>query len=262
MSDFSLKGKAALVSGAQRGIGLGIVQELARAGAYVLLTGIVDDEGEAAAKALRQQGLSVQFWHMDTTDEIEVGVAIQKLIGEFGRIDIAVVNAAIYPNTPIAKISASEWDAVMKVNLGGAFTLAKCCFPYFQAQRSGRVIFLSSITGPRVSSPGYAHYAATKAGVLGFMRTAALEWAPWNITLNAVEPGNILTEGVREHQPQSFVDAQRAAVPLRRLGTPRDVANAVRFLASDEAGYITGQTLVIDGGQTLPEMSSAILPGA
>ena len=262
MSDFSLKGKAALVSGAQRGIGLGIVEELARAGAHVLLTGIVDDEGESATKSLRQQGLSVQFCHMDTSDEIEVGTAIRKLISEFGRIDIAVANAAIYPNTPIAKISASEWDAVMRVNLRGAFTLAKCCFPYFRAQQSGRVIFLSSITGPRVSSPGYAHYAATKAGVLGFMRTAALEWAPWNITLNAVEPGNILTEGVREHQPQSFVDAQRAAVPLRRLGTPRDVANAVRFLASDEAGYITGQTLVIDGGQTLPEMSSAILPGA
>lgn len=262
MSTFSLKGRAAIVSGAQRGIGLGIVEELARAGAHVLLTGIIDAEGESAAATLRRQNLSVQFRHMDTTDEIEVGAAIQKLMSEFGRIDIAVANAAIYPNTPIANISASEWDSVMKVNLRGAFTLAKSCFPCFQAQRSGRVIFLSSITGPRVSSPGYAHYAATKAGVLGFMRTAALEWAPWNITLNAIEPGNILTDGVREHQPQSFVDAQRSAVPLRRLGTPKDVASAVRFLASDEAGYITGQTLVIDGGQTLPEMFSAILPGA
>ncbi len=94
------------------------------------------------------------------------------------------------------------------------------------------------------------------------MRTAALEFAPWNVTLNAVEPGNVLTEGVLEHQPQSFVDAQRAAVPLRRLGTPQDVAHAVRFLASDEAAYITGQSIVVDGGQTLPEMSTAILPGA
>jgi 3-oxoacyl-[acyl-carrier protein] reductase len=179
-----------------------------------------------------------------------------------GRIDIAVANAAIYPNTPIAAISPFEWDDVMAVNLRGAFLLAKTCLPYFQRQRSGRIIFLSSITGTRVSSPGYAHYAASKAGVLGFMRTAALEFAPWNVTLNAVEPGNILTEGVVEHQPQSFVDAQRAAVPLRRLGTPQDVAHAVRFLASDEASYITGQSIVVDGGQTLPEMATAILPEA
>jgi len=262
MSAFSLKGKVAVVTGAQRGIGLGIVQELARAGAHVMLTGIVIEEGEKAAEALCQQGLSVKFHHMDTTDEVAVASVIQETIGTFGRIDIAVANAAIYPNTPVERISASEWDAVMKVNLGGAFTLAKCCFPHFRAQRAGRIVFLSSITGPRVSSPGYAHYATTKAGILGFMRTAALEWAPWNITLNAVEPGNILTEGVLEHQPQSFVDAQRAAVPLRRLGRPQDVASAVRFLVSDEAGYITGQTLVIDGGQTLPEMFSAILPEA
>nr|WP_210324377.1 SDR family oxidoreductase [Aestuariivirga litoralis] len=257
-----MTGKVALVTGSQRGIGLGIVKELASAGAQVLLTGIVTDEGEKAAKTLQGQGLNVRFRHMDTTDEGQVSATMQDLVSEFGSFDIAVANAAIYPNTSIAEISAQEWDDVMRVNLRGAFTLAKCAFTHFKRQQSGRVIFLSSITGPRVSSPGYAHYATTKAGVLGFMRTAALEWAPWNITLNAVEPGNILTEGVLEHQPQSFVEAQRAAVPLRRLGTPQDIANAVRFLASDEAGYITGQTLVIDGGQTLPEMSTAILPGA
>lgn len=258
---FDLSGKVALVSGAQRGIGLGIVMELARAGAHVLLTGIKDQDGISAAEKLQKQGLKVEFCHMDTAHEADVRAAIDHLVKAHGRIDIAVANAAIYPNTSIADIPVDEWDDVMRVNLRGAFLLARTAFSQFKIQRSGRVVFVSSITGPRVSSPGYAHYATTKAGVLGFMRTAALEWAPWNVTLNAVEPGNILTEGVVEHQPQSFVDAQRAAVPLRRLGTPQDIASTVRFLASDEASYITGQTIVVDGGQTLPEMQTAILAG-
>jgi 3-oxoacyl-[acyl-carrier protein] reductase len=262
MTAFDLTGKVAIVTGSQRGIGLGIATELARAGADVVMSGIVDDAGERGAEALRQQGLSVWFRHMDTSDESEVLGVVNGTAEQFGRIDIAVANAAVYPNTPIADISTAEWDAVLAVNLRGPFLLARACLPHFQARRAGRVIFLSSITGPRVSSPGYSHYAATKAGVLGFMRTAALEWAPWSITLNAVEPGNVLTEGVLEHQPQSFIDAQKAAVPLHRLGTPQDIAHAVRFLASDEASFITGQSIVIDGGQTIPEMATAILPGA
>lgn len=262
MSAFALTDKVAIVTGAQRGIGLGIVKELARAGAVVVIAGIVDAEGETVAAALRHQGLTVFYRHMDTASEAEVVAVVDDIANSHGRIDILVPNAAIFPNTPIAAIDAAEWDRVLAVNLRGPFLAAKACLPQFQRQKQGRVVFISSITGPRVSSPGYAHYAATKAGVLGFMRTAALEWAPWNITLNAVEPGNILTEGVREHQPQSFIDAQKAAVPLRRLGTPEDVAHAVRFLASDEASYITGQSIVIDGGQLLPEMTTAILPEA
>jgi 3-oxoacyl-[acyl-carrier protein] reductase len=262
MTASGLSGKVAIVTGAQRGIGLGIVCELARGGASVVITGIMDADGERAAAGLARQGLSVSYRHADTANENEVVAAVHAIAAQFGRVDILVPNAAIYPNTPIASISVEEWDRVMAVNLRGPFLFAKACLQHFQAQRRGRVVFVSSITGPRVSSPGYAHYATTKAGILGFMRTAALEWAPWNITLNAVEPGNILTEGVREHQPQSFIDAQMAAVPLRRLGTVEDVAHAVRFLASDEAAYITGQTIVIDGGQTLPEMATAILPGA
>jgi 3-oxoacyl-[acyl-carrier protein] reductase len=260
MSAFDLARKVAIVTGAQRGIGLGIVTVLARGGAHVVIAGIMDAEGEKVAATLMGQGLKVAYCHVDTANETEVEAAVRDIAASHGRIDILVPNAAIFPNTPIASIPVAEWDSVMAVNLRGPFLFAKACLPHFQKQRQGRVIFVSSITGPRVSSPGYAHYAATKAGVLGFMRTAALEWAPWNITLNAVEPGNILTEGVREHQPQSFIDAQKAAIPLRRLGRIEDVAHAVRFLASDEASYITGQTIVIDGGQTLPEMASAILP--
>jgi 3-oxoacyl-[acyl-carrier protein] reductase len=117
----------------------------------------------------------------------------------------------------------------------------------------GRLIFISSITGPRVSSPGHAHYAASKAGISGFIRTAAIEFASFGITVNAVEPGNILTEGLKAERSQEFIDSMEAAVPLGRLGTPEDVANAVAFLASDEASYITGTSIVVDGGQVLPE---------
>jgi 3-oxoacyl-[acyl-carrier protein] reductase len=262
MNHFDLSGKVAIVTGGQRGIGLGIATKLAQAGAEVVISGIVDDVGEREAEMLQRQGLKVSYASMDVRSENSIVQIIDGIVSRHARIDIAVANAAIYPNTPIAKISTDEWDAVLAVNLRGPFLLARACLPHFQKQRSGRVIFLSSITGPRVSSPGYAHYAATKAGVLGFMRTAALEWAPWNVTLNAVEPGNVLTEGVKEHQPQSFIDAQAAAVPLRRLGTPEDIAHAVHFLASNEASYITGQTIVVDGGQTIPEMATAILPGA
>lgn len=262
MTAYDLTGKVAIVTGGQRGIGLGIATVLAEAGAHVVIAGIVDDDGEQAATTLQKQELEVSYCHMDTSNADEVSSVVRETRGRLGRIDILVPNAAIYPNTPIASITAAEWDSVMAVNLRGPFLVAQACFPIFQAQRSGRVIFVSSITGSRVSSPGYSHYATTKVGILGFMRTAALEWAPWNITLNAVEPGNVLTEGVMEHQPKSFVEAQMAAVPLRRLGTPQDVAHAVRFLASDEASYITGQSIVIDGGQTLPEMATAILPGA
>jgi 3-oxoacyl-[acyl-carrier protein] reductase len=262
MQAYDLSKKVAIVTGAQRGIGLGIVRELARGGASVVIAGIADGEGERVAAELAREGLDVVYRHADTASEAEVGSTVDAIAARYGRIDILVPNAAIYPNTPIATIPVAEWDSVMAVNLRGPFLFARACLPHFQSRMQGRVVFVSSITGPRVSSPGYAHYATTKAGILGFMRTAALEWAPWNITLNAVEPGNILTEGVREHQPQSFIEAQKAAVPLRRLGTVEDVAYAVRFLVSDEAAYITGQTIVVDGGQTLPEMATAILPGA
>lgn len=259
---FDLKHKVAIVTGAQRGIGLAIVRELASAGANVVMTGIEVEAGAAAAITQVGDGLPVTFRRCDTTNPKDVNATIAETIARFGRLNILVANAAIYPNTPIASLKVEEWDAVMAVNLRGPFLMSQACLPQFQVQKSGRVVFLSSITGPRVSSPGYAAYATTKAGILGFMRTAALEWAPWNITVNAVEPGNILTEGFEAHQTAGYAERQRAAVPLHRLGTPAEVAHTVRFLVSDEAAYITGQTIVIDGGQTLPEMPSAILPKA
>ena len=174
-------------------------------------------------------------------------------LSAFGRIDILVQNAGIYPWHLIKDISVAEWDEVCAVNLRGTFLAAKACLAPMQAQRHGRMVFTSSITGPRVTSPGHGHYAATKAGIVGFIKSAAIEFASYGITVNGVEPGNILTEGMQRQRSPEFIRSMQDMVPLGRLGTPRDVAAAVLFLASDEAEYITGTTIVVDGGQTLPE---------
>ena len=142
---------------------------------------------------------------------------------------------------------------MLGVNLRGTFLIARAALPHMKAKRYGRFVFTSSITGPRVTSPGHGHYSASKAGINGFIKSAALEFSAYNITVNGVEPGNILTEGILEHRSQAFIRSMEEAIPLGRLGTPRDVAQAALFLASDEAAYITGTTILVDGGQTLPE---------
>ena len=133
------------------------------------------------------------------------------------------------------------------------FNAARAALPVMKTQHSGRMLFTSSITGPHVTSPGHGHYSATKAGINGFIRAAALEFAGYGITVNGVEPGNILTEAIQEHRGPAFIKNMEDAIPLGRLGSPRDVANAFLFLASDDAAYITGTTIVVDGGQLLPE---------
>ncbi len=163
-------------------------------------------------------------------------------------------NAGIFPWTLIENTSAEEWDSVLAVNLRGTFLAAKAALAPMKAQGSGRMIFTSSITGPRVTSPGHGHYSATKAGINGFIRAAALEFAGYGITVNGVEPGNVATESVLSQRSPAFI-ASMAGRRSRSAGSaePRDVANAFLFLASDEAAYITGTTIVVDGGQTLPE---------
>jgi 3-oxoacyl-[acyl-carrier protein] reductase len=150
-------------------------------------------------------------------------------------------------------IEVAEWDAVLGVNLRGCFLAIQAGARPMRAQRYGRIVLTSSITGPRVSSPGHGHYSASKAGINGLIRAAAIELAPDRITVNGVEPGNILTEGMQAGRSPEFIRAMEGSVPLGRLGAPRDVAHAALFLASDEAAYITGTTIVVDGGQILPE---------
>jgi 3-oxoacyl-[acyl-carrier protein] reductase len=244
-----LEGRIALVIGAARGIGAGIAERFIEEGARVM---IADTEAEAGAETASRLAPAA-FIACDISKQSDAEHAVAETQRVFGGLDILVQNAGIYPWTLIENIKPAEWDRVMAVNLRGTYLAARAALPLMKAKNYGRMIFTSSITGPKVTSPGHGHYSASKAGINGFIKAAALEFASYGITVNGVEPGNIMTEGVKAHRSAEFIHNMEEAVPLGRLGTPRDVANAVLFLASDEASYITGTTIVIDGGQTLPE---------
>lgn len=243
-----LEGRVAIVIGAARGIGAAIAERFAADGARVVI-GDTDPEAGAATAAR----LGARFVATDISQQADADAIVAAAVGGFGRLDILVQNAAIYPWTLIEDIEPEEWDRVMAVNLRGTYLAARAALPAMRAGGGGRMIFTSSITGPRVTSPGHGHYAATKAGINGFLKSAALEFSGYGITVNGVEPGNILTEGMQQHRSAEFIAMMERAVPLGRLGTPQDVAAAVAFLASDDAAYITGTTIIVDGGQTLPE---------
>ena len=166
-------------------------------------------------------------------------------------MDILAANAGIYPSADLGQMTDNAWDTVMAVNVKGALHAIQACLPTMRAQRYGRIVLTSSITGPIVGAPGLAHYAASKAALLGLMRSAALEVVADGITVNAVQPGNVRTPGI-EAFGQAFIDEMIESIPMKRLAEPHDVGWAVRFFGSEEASYITGQTIVIDGGQVLP----------
>ena len=243
-----LEAKSALVIGAARGIGEGIAERFVEEGARLVIADVEVDAGKATAKRL-----GGQFVEIDVARKEDAERAVALAVETYGRLDILVQNAGIFPWTLIENIEPDEWDRVLAVNLKGVYLAARAGLRVMKPKRSGRMIFTSSITGPRVTSPGHGHYSASKAGINGFIKAAALEFANYGITVNGVEPGNILTEGMKAHRSEAFIRMMEEAVPLGRLGTPRDIANAVLFLASDEAAYITGTTIVVDGGQTLPE---------
>jgi 3-oxoacyl-[acyl-carrier protein] reductase len=240
--------KSALVIGAARGIGAGIAERLAEEGARIVIADVEVEAGETTAKKL-----GGQFVRTDVSNPSHVATAVRRTVDAYGTLDILVQNAGIYPWTLIENISPEEWDRVLAVNLKGVFLAAQAALPVMKAARYGRMVFTSSITGPRVTMPGHGHYSASKAGINGFIRAAALEFASYGITVNGIEPGNILTENVWAERSAEYIRSMEESIPLGRLGTLRDVANAALFLASDDASYITGTTIVVDGGQTLPE---------
>lgn len=243
-----LAGKVAVIVGAARGIGEGIARRFVEEGAKVVIGDSETEAGRATAARL-----GAHFVTTDITRAEHAQWIVTEALSRHGRLDIAVQNAGIYPWRTIEGTPPDEWDKVMAVNLKGTFLLAQAALKPMKEQKSGRMIFTSSITGPRVSSPGHGHYSASKGGINGFIKAAAIEFAPWNITVNGVEPGNILTEGMKAHRSDAFIQSMADMIPLGRLGTPRDVANAFLFLASDDADYITGTTIIVDGGQTVPE---------
>ena len=253
MTEKRLQGRGAIVTGAGRGIGLGIARMLGENGAQVL---IVDRDGDlagAAAETLRGAGLAVQSICADVGQVKDNKAAVQWALDQFGRLDIFCPNAAVFDSSPIATMPEALWDRLLDINLKGVFLGVQACLPHMMAQKYGRIVVTSSITGNRTAIGGMAHYAASKGGINGFIKAAAIELAAHGITINGVEPGHVMTEGAAPQYDAAFKSAVESFIPLGRFGQPMDIGKAALFLASDDAAYITGQTIVVDGGVTLPE---------
>jgi 3-oxoacyl-[acyl-carrier protein] reductase len=182
---------------------------------------------------------------------------VQTAVERHGGLDIVCANAGIFPSGRLEELSPEDIEQVIAVNFKGTVFIVQAALAALTASGRGRVIITSSITGPITGYPGWSHYGASKAAQLGFLRTAAMELAPKQITINAVLPGNIITDGLVE-MGQDYMDQMASAIPAGRLGSVADIGNAALFFATDEASYITGQTLVVDGGQILPESHMAV----
>lgn len=261
----SLAGRSAVITGAANGIGKAAARLFAEQGASVLVADIDGAAARLVAREIVATGGTASPLRADVTEKAEMEKMAAAAVKRFGRIDILCLNAGIYPRAIIEDLTEEMWDRVFAINLRGAYLATRVCVPLMKRQNYGKIVVTSSITGPVTGQAGFSHYGATKAGLLGFMRAIALEVAKYNITINAVEPGNILTEGVRNRMRSAALDEkyiiERARhIPMGRLGDPRDVAYAMLFLASDASRYITGQTIVVDGGQTLPEFQTEVNP--
>ena len=250
----SLEGQTAIVTGASKGIGKGIARCFAEAGASVL---VVSRNLAEAEKTAAEIGPKASGFAADITSAADCAAMAQVALDRHGGIDVLCANAGIFPAAKLGDMTADDFDQVMNTNLKGTFLSVTAVLPAMKARKRGRIVLTSSITGPITGFPGWSHYGASKAGQLGFMRTAAIELAPWNITVNAVMPGNIRTEGL-DGLGADYIGSMEASIPQKRLGSVADIGNAALFFASEEAAYITGQTLMIDGGQTLPESLTAL----
>lgn len=245
----SLKGKTAIVTGASKGIGRGIARRLGEAGLNVLVVSRTIGDAEKVAAEI---GAGASAFAADVAKPDDCAAMAEAAASRYGSVDVLCANAGIFPSAKLGEMTATDFEHVISTNLTGTFLSVSAVLPAMKSSRSGRIVITSSITGPITGYTGWSHYGASKAGQLGFMRSAALELAPWNITINAVMPGNIRTEGL-DGLGNDYIKAMEASIPMKRLGTVADIANAALFFASEEAGYVTGQTLVIDGGQVLPE---------
>ena len=254
-----LDGQTAIVTGAASGIGCGIASVLADEGARVAIADIDLSRAEQVADDLGSKGHEAVAVHVDVTERASTEAMAASVRESFGRIDILAANAGIYPLIMLSDLDDAMWNRVMDINVTGALHAIQACLPSMLEAGYGRIVLTSSITGPITGQPGFTAYGASKAAMLGMVRSAALEVAGANITVNAVMPGNVRTKGLddlgEEHKRRMMT-----SIPLGYFAEPTDVGWAVRFLASPEARYVTGQTLVVDGGQVLPE-SPDVLPG-
>jgi 3-oxoacyl-[acyl-carrier protein] reductase len=243
----ALEGKVALVTGASKGIGRAIAEKLVEMGAQVAFTYLSSvEKGQALEQELTANGGKAKGFRSDASDMAQADKLIEDVVAEFGKIDILVNNAGITRDGLLMRMTEDQWDAVINTNLKSVFALTKGATKHMMRAKSGSIINITSVVGIK-GNAGQANYAASKSGIIGFTKSVALELGSRNIRCNAVAPGFIETEMTGELD-QKVVDEWRKAIPLKRGGTPEDVANAVAFLASDQSSYISGQVLQVDGG--------------
>lgn len=248
--------KVALITGAGNWIGKEIAQTFARAGAHVF---ILEKNPQTLAQTLSEiqaSGGIAAGAVVDIREETQVQAALQKAVAQYGKIDIIIQNAGIYPITPLETINIAEWREVIDNNLTGTWIVLKTALDLnaIDKTRGGKIIFISSTNGENIAIPGFSHYAASKAGINGLMRSAALELAKYNIQVNSIAPGNILNPEMPDFT-EAEIREMIETIPLGRLGKPKDLANLALFLASDEASFITGQNFIVDGGEAIRAQS-------
>jgi 3-oxoacyl-[acyl-carrier protein] reductase len=253
----SLQGRSAVVTGGSKGIGRGIAETFAAAGVDVLVTARSQADVDDTVADLAEHPGRVSGLCADVTKPEDCQRAVETAVERHGGLDIVCANAGIFPSGRLEELTPDDIEQVLAVNFKGTVFIVQAALPALTASGHGRVIITSSITGPITGYPGWSHYGASKAAQLGFLRTAAIELAAKRITVNAVLPGNIITAGLIE-MGQEYMDQMASAVPAGRLGSVADVGHAALFFATEEAAYVTGQSLVVDGGQILPESHMAI----
>ncbi|MFA1545948.1 SDR family NAD(P)-dependent oxidoreductase [Actinomadura chokoriensis] len=251
----NLDGRVALVTGAARGIGAEIARLYARAGARVGVLDLKDDMTAGTVAAITQAGGQAIGLGADVCDAAQVDAALERIVQEFGGLDIVVNNAGVTRDNLLFKMTEDDWDTVMSVHLRGTFLVTRAAQRIMVEKRYGRVINVSSTSA--LGNRGQANYSAAKAGVQGFTRTTAIELGPFGITVNSIGPGYVDTEMTRATAERLGVPVEQrlaeiaAGLPVRRVGRPADIANAALFLAADESGFVTGQVLYVDGGRSV-----------
>lgn len=249
----NLQQKVVIVTGSGQGIGESIAKTFAKAGAKIVVATRTKSNGQETVDDIIAAGGDALLIQTDVEHQAQIDAMVAQTIEHYGRLDIAIHNAAVFPMHSVADLPPEVLDSTIDINLKAAFWLAQAAIPHLRRQGGGRLIYTSSVTGPSVAMPLTAHYAASKAGMNGFIKTAAIELARENITVNGVEPGYILTQAMSLLADDKELEEMATMIPKGALGRPEDIANTMLFLASDEAAYITGQTIVVDGGSTLPE---------
>jgi len=246
----SFEGKCAIVTGGSRGIGRAIVETLAQRGARVIIADRQDELAAAtAAEVAAATGQEVSALHVDVADHLSARDLAEKALARLGRLDILVNNAGITRDTLLLRMDEADWDQVVDINLKGAFNCSKAVLRQMMKQRSGRIVNIASVSGI-AGQAGQANYSASKAGLIGFTKALAREVGSRGITVNAVAPGFVPT-ALTVDLPAELKEASLKGIPLGRWGTPQEIAYAVAFLASDEAAYITGHVLSVDGGMVM-----------